>query len=57
MNKVQYFVCKQGVLALAHPTSDATYLWLCTLKILYVELGAHFTVSLDSDVLIQGINN
>jgi hypothetical protein len=55
MNNVLYLVRKRGVPALAHPASDVSHPWPCTLKMLYVEQGAHFTVSLESDVSIQGV--
>jgi hypothetical protein len=50
-------VRKQGVPALAHPASDVSHPWPCTLRMLYVELGAQFTVSLESDVSIQGVDD
>jgi hypothetical protein len=57
MKGVQYLVRKSGIPALAHPASDVSRVWPCTLKMLYVELGAQFTVSLESDVLIQGVDD
>jgi len=57
MNNVLHLVHKHGVPALAHPASDVSRLWPCTLKILYVERGAQFTVSLESDVSIQGVDD
>jgi hypothetical protein len=57
MNNVLYLVRKRGVPALAHPASDVSRSWPCTLKMMYVELGAHFTVSLESDVPIQGADD
>jgi hypothetical protein len=57
MKDVQYLVRKSGVPALAHPASDVSRLWPCTMKMLYVELNAQFTVSLESDVSIQGVDD
>jgi hypothetical protein len=57
MKNVQYLVHKRGVPALAHPASDVSRVWPCTLKMPYVELGAQFTVSLESDILIQGVDD
>jgi hypothetical protein len=61
MNKVLYLVRKQGIPALAHPASDVSHPWPCTLRMLYVELGAElgakFTVSLESDVSILGVDD
>jgi hypothetical protein len=57
MKDVQYLVDKRGVPAWAHPASDVSRLWPCTLKMLYVELGAQFTVSLESEVSIRGVDD
>jgi hypothetical protein len=57
MNKVLHLVSKQGIPALAHPASDGSHPWSCILKILYVKLGAQFTVSLESDVSILGVDD
>jgi hypothetical protein len=56
MNNVLYLVSNKGVPAFAHPASDVSRLWPCTLKMMYVKLGARFTVSLESDVSVQGID-
>ncbi|KAF2820905.1 hypothetical protein CC86DRAFT_459470 [Ophiobolus disseminans] len=57
MNNVLYLVRKKSVPALAHPASDVSRPWPCTLKMLYVELGARLTVSLESGVSIQGVDD
>jgi hypothetical protein len=56
MNNVFNLVRKSGVPALAYPASDVSHPWSCTLRMLYAEQGALFTVSLYSDVSIQGVD-
>lgn len=57
MNNVLYLSRRCGIPALAYPATDASIPWPCTLKILQTDLGTKFTVSLESHIMIHGVDD